>query len=308
MMKCTEHPAADATAYCQHCGKPLCALCVRTWGERALCEPCHASAAAATAAESASRSMPHPALAAVLGFIPGVGAMYNGQLAKALAHVVIFAIFVVLSHVSVIFALLIPAWVLYQVFEAYQTAKARVEGKPVPDHLGLNEISTRWLGGLPAEPIETRSAPPGRVIDTAEPNAASPSRSREPAWAIVLIVAGLLLLSRTLGIFEAQWLSRTWPILLVLFGIWLLTRNLLEVSRTKAMSGGKKITHAVRGPSFLILLGALWSLDRWNVLSFRQSWPLFLILGGLLILFERAAASAGDRPDDGAPHNQDEAA
>ena len=33
---------------------------------------------------------PSPGLAAVLGFIPGVGAMYNGQFAKALIHVLVF--------------------------------------------------------------------------------------------------------------------------------------------------------------------------------------------------------------------------
>ena len=43
---------------------------------------------------------PHPMLAALLGFIPGVGAMYNGQYAKAIAHVVIFAVLASLSPQS----------------------------------------------------------------------------------------------------------------------------------------------------------------------------------------------------------------
>lgn len=298
-MKCMEHPAADVRAYCQHCGKGLCGECVRTWGERVLCQPC--LELAASGAPRAAASAPNPALAALLGFIPGVGAMYNGQLAKALAHVVIFAILVVLSHVSVIFALLVPAWVLYQVFEAYETAKARLEGKPVPDHLGLNQAGARWLGGSRVEVGSSLSpqpepAPHGPQIQ--EPAADPPKSSREPVWAVVLIVIGLLLLAKTLGVFEANWLGRTWPLLLVLFGSWLLTRNLRAVTGIAAASARKTVSHAVSGPSFLILLGVLWSLDRWSALSFKRSWPLFLIWAGVLILFDRAAAAARDRRHD----------
>ena len=35
---------------------------------------------------------PNPSVAAVLGLIPGVGAMYNGQYFKGLIHVVIFVV------------------------------------------------------------------------------------------------------------------------------------------------------------------------------------------------------------------------
>jgi hypothetical protein len=69
--------------------------------------------------------------------------MYNGQYVKALAHVLIFAVFVSLSHQSFIFGLLIPAWVFYQVFDAYQTAKARLEGLPLPNPFGLNDLGAR---------------------------------------------------------------------------------------------------------------------------------------------------------------------
>src|SRR5438874_1679425 len=41
---------------------------------------------------------PNPLLAALLGAIPGVGAMYNGQFAKGIAHIAIFAIFQSLAH------------------------------------------------------------------------------------------------------------------------------------------------------------------------------------------------------------------
>lgn len=313
-MKCANHPAADATAYCQHCGKPLCAECIRAQGERILCESCAAPGAAA-AVPSGAPSLPNPALAAVLGFIPGVGAMYNGQLAKALAHVILFAIFVALSHISVIFALLVPAWIFYQVFEAYQTAKARMEGRPVPDHLGLNQIGAQWFGGSPETPTRQQPKPP----ETPELHAAEPSPGivpyppaeqatsvKEPAWAVALIIFGLLLLLKTLGIPETNWIGRSWPVLFAIFGAYLLTRSFARAIRS-APSGWPRLAHNAWGPAFLILLGILWSLDRWSLFGLHKSWPLFLILAGLLILFERLAASWSGRRADEATEQGNEA-
>jgi hypothetical protein len=48
----------------------------------------------------------------------------------------------------------------------------------------------------------------------------------------------------------------------------------------------------LRGPAFLILLGITALLNQWGVLSFGRSWPLYLILAGLLGLAERAAIVA----------------
>ena len=48
----------------------------------------------------------------------------------------------------------------------------------------------------------------------------------------------------------------------------------------------------LRGPAFLILVGFTALLNQWGVLSFSRSWPLYLILGGVLGLAERAAIAA----------------
>jgi len=55
----------------------------------------------------------------------------------------------------------------------------------------------------------------------------------------------------------------------------------------------------IRGAAFLILVGVLALLSQWHVLSWGQSWPLFLILAGVLMLAERAAWAADlrDRQD-----------
>ncbi len=48
----------------------------------------------------------------------------------------------------------------------------------------------------------------------------------------------------------------------------------------------------LRGPAFLILVGINALLNQWGVLSFSRSWPLYLILAGVLGLAERAAIAA----------------
>jgi TM2 domain-containing membrane protein YozV len=163
-MDCVNHTGVSATAFCQNCGKALCAQCVRTApGGQVLCEPCF------TAWQTfqqpfipASTGSPNPAAAAVLGLIPGVGAMYNGQFFKGLIHVVIFAVLISMAHISGIFGIFIPAWILYQSFEAFHTAKALRDGLPVPDPLGLNEVGN-WLnlGKHPHYPGQPTAGQPG---------------------------------------------------------------------------------------------------------------------------------------------------
>jgi len=154
-MNCINHPDVAAAAYCQNCGKPLCTGCMRSVGGVIYCEPCLAArlsnppqGGGAYPDASLNGLHAHPVLAGLLGFIPGVGAMYNGQYIKALAHVLIFAVFVSLSDKSFVFGLLLAAWVFYQVFDAAQTAKARRDGLPLPNPFGLNDLGSR-LGMAP---------------------------------------------------------------------------------------------------------------------------------------------------------------
>jgi TM2 domain-containing membrane protein YozV len=97
---------------------------------------------------------PSPFLAGLLGFIPGVGAMYNGQFIKGLIHVVIFIVLIGISAHLPLFGILIAAWVFYQVFDAAHTAAARRDGRPLPDPLGLLDLSHR-MGPNAAYPSPT---------------------------------------------------------------------------------------------------------------------------------------------------------
>jgi len=163
-MDCANHSGVTAAAYCQNCGKPLCQPCVRNApGGQLFCEPCMTAwQGAQQAFVPPPAGAPNPVLAALLGLIPGVGAMYNGQFLKGLAHVLIFAVLVSAAHVFGVFGLLIAGWVFYQVFDAYHTAKARRDGEPLPDPLGLNDIGS-WMGigqRGPGAPGWTPGAPP----------------------------------------------------------------------------------------------------------------------------------------------------
>jgi hypothetical protein len=156
-MDCVNHTGTPATAFCQNCGKAMCAACVRNApGGQILCEPC-----AMSWQNLQQPFVPppmgsgNPVAAAVLGLIPGVGAMYNGQFFKGLIHVVIFAVLISITTHYGLFGIFIGAWVLYQSFEAYHTAVARRDGLPLPDPLGLNEVGN-WLnlgghGSMPGQ-------------------------------------------------------------------------------------------------------------------------------------------------------------
>ena len=60
--------------------------------------------------------------------------MYNGQYAKGVVHLVVFAILVSLANEHGIFGLFIAGWVCYQVIEAYQPPKlaATALRSPIP--------------------------------------------------------------------------------------------------------------------------------------------------------------------------------
>jgi TM2 domain-containing membrane protein YozV len=163
-MNCNFHPDVPSVAFCQYCGKPLCKDCVRNVGGSVFCEACLAERLRGTSGTAAGEpapiftGTPHPMLAALLGLIPGVGAMYNGQYGKAVAHVVIFAVLVSLSDHVGVFGILLAAWVVYQIFDAYQTAMARRDGLPVPNPFGLNDIAQRL--GIHPHPVGVPPVPP----------------------------------------------------------------------------------------------------------------------------------------------------
>src|SRR5207248_4210236 len=204
---------------------------------------------------------PNPAVALVLGFIPGVGAFYTGQFAKGFIHVVIFAILIKLADASDMFGVMIAAWYFYMVFDAYKTAKARQMGLPLPDPLGLNNL----FGIQESTPPAPAAAAPGNPAAQA-PNVAAQSfappvypegsaeyvsardyrraerdyrrANRGPTGAVILIGLGVLFLLDNLGIFRWSWTGRYWPVILIVLGVYIASRRMAEARSSSHQEQG----------------------------------------------------------------------
>ena len=233
-MNCANHVEVPAVAYCRTCGKPMCSTCTRDVRGVIYCEECLASQMSGTmppppgpgvvapgAPPPATGSS--PGLAAILGFIPGVGAMYNGEYTKGFIHVVIFASLIwATNHVSDLFGLGIAAFVLYMPIEAYQTAKARLMGVQAPDPFGLNNLN---LFGSASQPAAAAGAPAGVPVEGQPVEEAYSGGSRIPVGAFVLIGLGVIFLLGQFGWFHFDWLGRFWPVILIAIGIRVLMKR-----------------------------------------------------------------------------------
>lgn len=157
-------PHEAVTAFCQQCGRALTSTSKRQVGMGIFCEPCATlqtapapgwtAVSGATSVPYSSRSTgprshgPNPPLAGWLGLIPGVGAMYNGQYPKGVLHLIVFVVLVSLAdNLNWVLWWLVWGWIFYQAFDAYHTAQARRDGRPLPDPFGWNEWTDRMGGG-----------------------------------------------------------------------------------------------------------------------------------------------------------------
>jgi hypothetical protein len=235
-MNCANHPQATVSAYCRTCGKALCEDCKRDVMGAIYCEPCIAAClqsptavpAGAPVAQAAQSSVPNPAAAIMLGMIPGVGAMYNGQFLKALIHVAIFAILMTLSnHVGgaePLFGFMAVFFWFYMVFDAYKTAHARQMGLPDPDLLGIHRLFGIHDATPPAA-FAGSSAPLSGADSTSNPAGTNPPTSaplanpdKAPTGAVILIGLGVLFLLSNMGLLH---LDRSWPLFLIGLGLWI---------------------------------------------------------------------------------------
>jgi hypothetical protein len=217
-MNCQNHPEVPATAYCRSCGKPVCEVCRRDAYGTVFCAE-HAPAPAPASAEGPIPPPPggvrppyvysdvSPGLALFLGMIPGVGAIYNGQYAKGLVHAVVFGILCSIADsraahgMEFLFGLMAFAWWAYMVFEAYHTARKRRLGEPVDEYSSLIDLRGR--------------------------------KDQVPVAAIALIILGVLMLLRTLDLFDFEYVARFWPVLLIAAGAYLLYGRLTGASAAR---------------------------------------------------------------------------
>jgi len=156
-----------------------------------------------------------PGLAFILGFIPGVGAVYNGQYAKGLIHAVIFGLLVSIESsgaapgMEPLIGILIGVWVFYMAFEAYHTASRRARGEFVDEFSSLMPLNAQRATG---------TSPRGF-----------------PVGPVVLIGLGVLFLLNTLELVRLRDILRFWPVFLIAFGAYLLWVRL--TGREEGMPG-----------------------------------------------------------------------
>jgi hypothetical protein len=200
-MKCSQHAEVDATGYCRQCGKPLCPACTRDVRGALYCETCLANLVSPAPPEprSAAPTGPHPGTALALGFIPGLGAVYNGEYVKALIHVIVFGgIIAALSSdlpagMDALLGIGLGCFYFYMPIEAYHVAKARQAGQPLPPGLAQTE-------------------------------------GQRPIGAIVLIALGVLFLLANFHLLQAEWFARAWPAGLIVLGVWILMDRMKRTS------------------------------------------------------------------------------
>ncbi len=179
---------------------------------------------------------PSPGIALLLGFIPGVGAMYNGQFMKAFVHVGIFVMLIVATDHFGLFGIMIAFWVWYMAFDAYKTAQARQLGLPLPDPLGIDRMfglqeshggssSFGFTSPAATSSATTRAGSRGSSAGTAgvpvypvQTVAPPPPQESSPTGAVILIVLGVFFLLGTSGWLRTE---HTWPLILIGIGVWL---------------------------------------------------------------------------------------
>lgn len=240
-MNCANHSDTAAVAYCRTCGKPLCGACSRNVGGVVYCETCLAEKMhSATTAGAANRPpvqavippATRPVVAGLLGFIPGVGAMYNGQFMKGVIHALTFVVLVFLTtHIGIV-GILIGFFVFYMVFDAYKTSEAIQLGLPLPDPFGLEAMfgpgvtqTSNWQGVRAATPANPTAEQPAWNMAAAPvytQTAADDSSCNNsvPIGAVILIGLGCLFLLDNMGWFSFS-MDRYWPLILIVIGAWL---------------------------------------------------------------------------------------
>jgi hypothetical protein len=197
--------AETIAGYCRACGKALAEPDVHKSHGAMYCKEHVPMEGAAASPESSPYSSSYstppplradisPSLAFVLGLIPGVGAIYNGQYAKGLVHVAVIGVAISILNADVpngftpLVVLMLVAFWAYMPFEAYHTARSRQLGHPVDELSSLVP-----MGG-----------------------------SQFPAAPVILIALGSVLLLDNLGIFEVRRMLRFWPVLLIGAGVYML--------------------------------------------------------------------------------------
>jgi len=320
-MNCATHNDVAAVAFCRTCGKPLCNQCTRDVRGVIYCESCLAARMEGAAPAGAytppayappaytppqnpyrtvvdpnlafrvgppQPSGPNPTVAGILsGFFPfGVGAVYCGQYAKGLAHLVIMVLLIVLESSDIpwfmhmFLGLGIGFFYFYQIIDAVQTARAIQLGEPVPDPFGL----VAMLGGGSTAPHGAESLGTGAPTPRGE-------LTKIPVAAAVLIGLGVLFLINTAFDFS---LHRYWSLILIVLGVYLFAKGWGLLGNYHPTCVCERCrTRKLMAPAVLVTLGILFLLHNTSDIGFGKTWPALLLVIGVVKLVQSNASYAG---------------
>ena len=232
MFYCAYHPKNAAVVQCNRCARRLCSACDHRIRGFPFCQDCIVAGVellrqqSQTSATPASYRKTSPVVATLLSFVPGLGAAYNGQTAKAIVHFAIFASFfqmAVLTQGVQFFILgVLGSW-LFAAVDACRTAQLIRAGLTPETE---EDVITRRLYGNPF------------------------------AWGLTLIVIGTLFLLHTLLGVQLP-VRQLLPVALVALGAYML----FEYIRGRGANGRivrfdsrrpppSVVSNAIESPSF----------------------------------------------------------
>jgi len=111
-----------------------------------------------------------------------------------------------------------------------------------------------------------------------------------------LIGFGALFLIGNAGLFHGFSTRLFLPFLLIGLAVFIFVRKMTSFGGGLASDGSPsyqlRVFRALRGSVWIALVGLLFFLDQFDILSWGHSWPLFIILAGVMTVLERAAYSA----------------
>jgi TM2 domain-containing membrane protein YozV len=143
-MNCIFHPTNAASARCSACERPLCPACDHRIKGSPYCQDCivagietlrrNAGAGRHAFNQTGRQEEKSPLIALLLGLVPGVGAAYNGQNIKALAHFLAVAGLWVLADIfggplEIALGLGGAGFYFYSVYDAFQSAQRLRRGE-----------------------------------------------------------------------------------------------------------------------------------------------------------------------------------
>ena len=195
-MNCAYHPINLANARCSSCRRGLCPACDHRIKGYPYCQDCIV-AGVEMLRHNSPGERPHaarfgdksPGVAMLLGLVPGLGAVYNGQNIKALVH----------------FALVVGSWQV-----------ADIVGAPL---FGIAGVFF-YIYSIYDAHRSTQRLRTGEDLSSEDERLKRFLREHTHIWGSVLVSVGVLSI---FSLFFSNWyLHRLWPVLLIGAGFYLL--------------------------------------------------------------------------------------